>query len=136
MQQLIKVVGKSGIQSGTSANGDWERQTLLGETMDDNPTVIPFEFFGIKNVRKLTELNVGDLARVTFRIRGREFNDRWFCNVEAIRVEPLVLAGSASGSTSQATADPDTEHLPPYTGVTVQSGIQPSFNPDGNEVNF
>lgn len=127
MQQLIKVVGKSGIQSGTSANGDWERQTLLGETMDDNPTVIPFEFFGIKNVRKLTELNVGDLARVTFRIRGREFNDRWFCNVEAIRVEPLVLAGSASGSTSQATADPDTEQQQYVTVISNPNEIPPTF---------
>lgn len=130
MQQLIRVVGKSDIQSGTSANGDWERQTLVGETMDDNPTIIPIEFFGKKIVRQIADIKIGDLARVTFRIRGREYNGRWFCNVEAIRIEPLVLASQNQGDTTYAGNNPAAYSSQAPSPVYETQEMPPTFNPE------
>ena len=53
----------------------------------------------------LESINVGDVVTVSFDIRGREYNGRYFNNLIAWKVTPAVAAAGASG-TSQVTGAP------------------------------
>ena len=44
---------------------------------------------------QLDNLQLGERLRVTFRIRGREYNGRHFVNLDAYKVERLDSAGGA-----------------------------------------
>lgn len=89
MQVFGKVIAKSDVMSGKSANGEWERQTLVVEPMSDNPEMVPVEFFGKRRVKQLSGLEVGSLVQVTFRIVGREHDGRWFATLDGLNVQPF-----------------------------------------------
>lgn len=84
MKILAQVFTKGELNCGTSANGDWERQTLVVQTMADNPKLIPIEFFGKKKVRDLQNVSAGDYVEVIFEIDGREHEGRWFPSINGI----------------------------------------------------
>lgn len=90
MQVFGKVVAKSDIFSGMSANGEWERQTLVVEPFSDTPQMVPVEFFGKRRVKQLAALEVGSIVQATFRIVGREHFGRWFATLDGISVQRYV----------------------------------------------
>lgn len=96
MKVLAKLVKKSDVSCGTSNNGEWERQTLVFETLDGEGHFIPVEVFGKKKVRGVQPLQIGQLAEVIFRIDGREFEGRWFARLEYIHATPYVAASAAA----------------------------------------
>ena len=61
----------------------------------------------------LDPLNVGDQVKVSFNISGREYNDRYFVNLEAWKIESAGAGGGAEppppddsdGFTSEDTTD-------------------------------
>lgn len=69
------------LQSGTSAKGEWKRQTVVVEFKDGDYT----SCVALDNVKKAEEfgkLNIGD--ECTFKCNtptSREFNGRWFTSV-------------------------------------------------------
>lgn len=114
MKILAKLVKKSAVSCGTSANGEWERQTLVFESLDGEGHYIPVEVFGKKKVRGVEPLRVGQLAEVIFRIDGREFEGRWFARLEYIHATPYVAASAAvdAGTTASENNFDDNPELP------------------------
>lgn len=90
MQIFGKVVAKSDIFSGMSANGEWERQTLVIEPFSDTPQMVPVEFFGKRRVKQLAALEVGSVVQAAFRIVGREHDGRWFATLDGLNIQRYV----------------------------------------------
>lgn len=90
MQIFGKVVAKSDIFSGMSANGEWERQTLVIEPFGDTPQMVPVEFFGKRRVKQLAALEVGSIVQAAFRIVGREHDGRWFATLDGLNIQRYV----------------------------------------------
>ena len=60
----------------------------------------------------LNQFKKGDMVRVSFDIRGREYNGRYFVDLSVWKIESLRDESSASGDPAH---DPDAEFVPEDT---------------------
>jgi len=76
--------------AGTSkAGNDWKKQEFVVETSEDQyPKQICFTLFNEK-LNLLDGLQPGAEVNVSFSIESREFNGKWYHNINAWKVEPL-----------------------------------------------
>ena len=65
-----------------------KREFVLNEPHDQYPQDILFQLTQ-KNVDVLDKFVEGQEVEVSFRIRGREYNSKYFNNIEAWRVEAI-----------------------------------------------
>lgn len=80
-----KIIAVLPTRSGTSARGtQWSSQTAVIETHEQYPKRVAFDVLG----DKITEFNlqVGEEVTVSFDIKAREFNGKWWNSVNAWQV--------------------------------------------------
>ena len=91
---------KLGVQSGTSARGQWAKQEFILEYPDGNFTAQAcFTAWGQDKVQELDKYQVGDRIRVSFNLKSREYNGRWYNDLQIWRIAP-------AGTTQQPAAAP------------------------------
>jgi hypothetical protein len=74
---------------GVSARGEWKKQDFVIETAEEQfPKKICFTLFNDKN-GTFERIKPNMEVEVSFSIESREYNDKWFSNINAFRVEPL-----------------------------------------------
>ena len=97
---------KLGEQSGSSARGAWVKQEFLLEYPDGNFTAqVCLTAFGQDKVQELQKYQVGDRVKVSFNLRSREFNGRWYTDISIWRIAPAgAAAPQADASQPQAPA--------------------------------
>jgi hypothetical protein len=93
MNNELRVTGKliqiNEIQSGVSKAGkEWKKQSFVIETQDQFPKKIAFDLFGDK-LSLLDGIGQGQQLEVSFNLESREYNGRWFHNVNAWKVQPI-----------------------------------------------
>ena len=87
---------KLGVQQGTSARGAWAKQEFILEYPDGNFTSqVCFTAFGQDKVAELAKYQVGDRIRVSFNLRSREYNGRWYTDVSIWRIAPAGQPAAA-----------------------------------------
>lgn len=85
-------------ESGTSKAGkEWNKQEFVIETDDQYPRKICFNLFGDKT-GLISDIKVGDELEVEYNLESREYNGRWFHNVNCWKVGKV-----AQGETNQPT---------------------------------
>jgi hypothetical protein len=83
-----KIIQILPVQSGTSkAGNEWSKQEFVIETGDQFPRKVCFTLFGDK-ISLLNGISVGDEVDVSFNIESREYNGKWFHNINAWRINP------------------------------------------------
>lgn len=109
-------------QQGTSARGAWAKQEFILEYPDGNYTAQAcFTAFGQDKVAELDKYQIGDRIRISFNIRSREFNGRWYNDLQIWRIAPAgqPTAAPAAPATPQVHAAPAPapafEHAPAPT---------------------
>lgn len=76
-------------QHGTSARGAWAKQEFILEYPDGNFTAQAcFTAFGQDKVAELDKYQIGDRIRISFNIRSREYNGRWYNDLQIWRIAP------------------------------------------------
>jgi hypothetical protein len=76
-------------QKGTSPRGEWKKQDFVIETTDDQfPKKICFTLFNDKT-SSLESILPNMEVEVSFSIESREYNQKWFTNVNAFRIESI-----------------------------------------------
>lgn len=102
------------VQSGTSKAGkEWQKQEFVIETEEQFPRSVCFTLFGDK-ISLLNGFNNGDDVSVAFNLESREYNGKWFHNVNAWRINK---------------ANQDTGSTPDYS----PGDIPPPPEPDGEQ---
>jgi hypothetical protein len=91
MKGVLKVINPS-VQVSEKFT---KREFVLNEPHDQYPQDILFQLTQ-KNVDVLDKFVEGQEVEVSFRIRGREYNGKYFNNIEAWRVESLGEAPKAT----------------------------------------
>ena len=67
------------VQSGNSARGPWAKQEFILEYPDGNFTAKAcFTAWGQDKVQDLGKYQVGDKVKVSFNLKSREYNGRWY----------------------------------------------------------
>ncbi|MFT7613996.1 MAG: hypothetical protein ACI9J3_002977 [Parvicellaceae bacterium] len=96
------------VESGTSKAGkDWKKQGFVIDTGDQyNPNVC-FSLFGEDKIAMLGNFKEGQDVTVSFNLSSREFNEKWYHNIDAWKIE----AGAAQGEMPPAPAEPPVEEF-------------------------
>jgi len=83
------------------ASGFNKREFVVTDDADKYPQDIKFEAVK-EHVEKVNALNVGDKVKVTFDLRGNEFNAKYYVNLAAWKIETLAAAPTGAAATPPA----------------------------------
>ena len=98
-----KIKTKLTPRSGSSARGGWTSQDFVVEYQDGNyPADACITAFGEEKVRDLERFQVGDAVKVSFNVRAREFNGRWYNDLRMWRISAPGAAPAAGASAPAA----------------------------------
>lgn len=74
-------------ESGVSRAGkEWNKQDFVIETQEQYPRKVCFTLFGDKT-SLIDSIAVGEEVEVSFNIESREYNGKWFHNVNAWKID-------------------------------------------------
>ena len=77
------------VQSGNTARGSWTKQEFILEFPDGNFTAKAcFTAWGQEKVQDLGKYQVGDKVKVSFNLKSREYNGRWYNDLQIWKIAP------------------------------------------------
>ncbi len=117
--KLIKVLPEV---SGQSQKGPWNKQDFVVETIDQFPKKVCLTAWGEK-ANDLKQYAPGDTLKVTLNLESREYNDRWYTEARAWRIE---AGDGESGGSSSARSD-----AAPARSTGASSPAAPAATPFG-----
>lgn len=86
-------------QGGTSKTGnEWKKQEYVLETQDQYPKKVCFQLFGADRIAQAA-IQAGELVTVSFDIDSREYQGRWFTNINAWKVDRPGVDAPVAGMT-------------------------------------
>jgi hypothetical protein len=88
--KLIKILPE---QTGEGRNGTWVKSSFVIETQDQYPKSICFDAWGDR-VETVKNLKEGTMLKVGFDVESREYNERWYTNAKAWKIETVSEGGS------------------------------------------
>lgn len=90
-----KVVDILPLQTGSSARGEWKKLDFVLEVPDDQfPKKICFTLFNDKT-EMIRESDKSREVEVSFSLEGREYNGKWYHNVNAFKIDRIEKSSSA-----------------------------------------
>ncbi len=113
------------IESGTSKAGKgWKKQAFVVDTGAQYNPMVCFSLFGEDKIAMLSNCSAGQEVEVAFNVSSREFNGKWYHNIDAWKID--VLGGAAGNgntppppteepislNTADLSADDDDDDLP------------------------
>ena len=75
---------------GDSPRGHWVRGGFVIETDGEYPRKVAFTAFGEERVAMAKNIPMGSPVQVTFNPESREFNEKWYTDLRASRIQPFV----------------------------------------------
>lgn len=115
-----KLKAKLPQQGGQSARGPWVKQDFVLEYQDGSfPAEACFTAWGQDSVGELARMQVGDTVKLTFNIKAREYNGRWYND---LRVRQFSVVGASAPASAPAPSPspapaPAAAPLPPPPGI-------------------
>ncbi len=74
-------------ESGVSRAGkEWSKQEFVIETQEQFPRKVCFTLFGDKT-SLIQEISEGQEVEVSFNVESREYNGKWFHNINAWKID-------------------------------------------------
>ena len=90
---------KMPVFTGSSARGPFVKQDFVISYQDGSyPANISFTAFGQDKVDELSKFNENDSVKVSFNIRGREYNGRWYTSIRGWKAEKTTGAPAQQGA--------------------------------------
>jgi len=86
--KLVKVLAP---QTGTGKNGNWIKQDFIIETIEQYPKKVAMSAWGDK-AEDIKKYGLGDVLRVSINLESREYNERWYTEARAWRIEDEIAA--------------------------------------------
>jgi hypothetical protein len=131
-QKLAKI-------NGQGAKGPWTKQDFILEYQDGNfPAEICFTVFGNDKVAELDKHQVGDDVRVSFNLRAREYNGRWYNDVRVWRISSASQEAPAQSHAPRKMSAPAQAQVPPVETSAPAPTIDdmPAEDPNGGDLPF
>ena len=124
---LVKVLSEV---TGQGKNGAWVKQDFVLETEDQYPKKACFTAWGDK-ATDLKTFSLGEKLRVTFSVESREYNERWYTDLRAFKIDQMSEGSSTVSSSvpaqNQGSSSP--RPAPPVADL-------PSFSADDQDLPF
>ena len=123
---LVKVLSEV---TGQGKNGAWVKQDFVLETEDQYPKKACFTAWGDK-ATDLKTFSLGEKLRVTFSVESREYNERWYTDLRAFKIDQM------SGSSSAASSSAPTQSQGSAPRPAPPVADLPSFSADDQDLPF
>ena len=109
-----KIVKVLEVESGTSKAGkEWKKQGFVIDTGKEYNPEVCFSMFGDEKVDNFAKYNKeGQEVEVSFNVSSREFNGKYFHNLDAWMVKTVTNEAPAGLNNSDAEQDDPTDDLP------------------------
>jgi hypothetical protein len=89
LELSAKLIKKLPEVTGTGKNGsNWIKQEFVLETQDQYPKKVCMSVWGDKT-QDLAPLQEGEIVKVQFNVESREYNDRWYTEIRAYRLDRM-----------------------------------------------
>ena len=124
---LVKVLSEV---TGQGKNGAWVKQDFVLETEDQYPKKACFTAWGDK-AADLKTFSLGEKLRVTFSVESREYNERWYTDLRAFRIDQV--SGNASSAPASAPAQNQGSSAPRQAPPVADL---PTFSADDQDLPF
>ena len=118
---------KLAVASGTSARGPWAKQEFILEFPDGNFTAKAcFTAWGQDKVQELDKYRVGDKVKVSFNLKSREYNGRWYNDLQIWKIAPAAQPAPQDPAAPVAAqpAWPDTPPAPTIEDMPGDTGAE------------
>lgn len=115
---LVQVLEK---QNGNSEKGPWTKHAFVVNTMEQFPKKVCFMAWNDKG-EPLYKAKPGDRLKIAFSPESREYQNKWYTDLRAYRIEILSTApGTVEGtrSTEEFPTFPTVENLPASESFTA-----------------
>ena len=120
------------VQSGNSARGPWAKQEFILEYPDGNFTAKAcFLAWGQDKVQDLGKYQVGDKVKVSFNLKSREYNGRWYNDLQIWKIAP---AGAPAQPAPQAQPAQQAPAFPQAPAPTLED--MPADTDAGEDLPF
>ncbi len=138
--KLVKILPEV---TGQGKNGPWNKQEFVLETLDTQyPKKVCMTAWGDK-AGDLKQFADGDMIKATFSPESREYNERWYTELRAYRIETGEGASAGNEGGGGGYAAPASR---PASAPAAQRPAQPSqpagmpfnttFEDDSNDLPF
>lgn len=87
MQLTAKLTQVLPIQTGNGINGQWKKQDIIVETDGQYPKKVCISIWGEKINE--AQLQIGNLLKIDFDIESREYNNKWYTDIKAWKIDVL-----------------------------------------------
>ena len=114
MEITGKLIQKLEQQSGQSRNGTWVKQEFILETQDQYPKKVCIALWGDK-IKDIENIAIGESLKVRVNVESREYNERWYTDLKAYRIDSLMAVTPNQEQAQQV--QPMTEKFPPQVEV-------------------
>lgn len=91
-------------ETGEGKNGAWSKQSFVIETFETYSKKVCITAWGDK-IDQLRNFQAGQDLKVSINIESREYNERWYTDVKAWKIEPAET-GAPSGFAQPSTYQP------------------------------
>tara|TARA_R110000823_G_scaffold314677_2_gene444348 strand:+ start:288 stop:623 length:336 start_codon:yes stop_codon:yes gene_type:complete len=98
------ITKKLPVVKGTSTKGEWSKQDFVIETAGTYPKEVAITTFGEKT-ELLDAVNVGDTVDVSINLASREYDGKYYTNVNAWAIVPKI--GTVASADPLAANAPD-----------------------------
>jgi hypothetical protein len=93
-----KIVKLLDVMGGTSARGEWKKQSFVIETQETYPKKVCITCWNEK-LNDLSKYSEGQMVKVSFNAESREFQNKWYTDLTAWRIES---SSATSGNNNNA----------------------------------
>ena len=109
------------VQSGNSARGPWAKQEFILEYPDGNFTAKAcFTAWGQDKVQELGKYQVGDKVKVSFNLKSREYNGRWYNDLQIWKIAPAGAQPAPQAQPAPAPSAPQASAWPQAPAPTIE----------------
>ena len=98
MQLTANLLQLLPIQTGIGKNGEWKKQDIIVETDGQYPKKVCISIWGDKINEG--QLQIGNLLQIDFDIESREYNNKWYTDIKAWKIELVELVVTSTEKTT------------------------------------
>jgi len=123
LELIGSLIKKLPAQSGTSARGEWQKQEFVIKTQDNFPKDVCLNVWGADKVADLASYSEGELLKISFNVESREYNQRWYTDLRAWRIEKASNENDTPTPQAQSFSQPDKQGFPSQTAQQLPGDL-------------
>ncbi len=121
---------------GESQRGHWMRGGFVIEYGEEYPRKAAFTTFGEDKVNQHKNLPAGMPVQVKFAPESREFNEKWYTDLRAISITPMVSGAVPTAAAPMAAPAPAAGVQYPATFQTPPAAAAPTMPDPEDDLPF